>query len=583
MTNDTPLRRKLAAILAADVVGYSKKMGESEARTLRNLKLCRAITDKSIHDHHGRIFHTAGDSVIAEFASPLDAVNAAIEFQRALQKRNASCDPADQLELRVGVNLGDIIVEGENLYGEGINIAARIESIAVPGGICVAQSVFSVVRKNINGIEFTSRGLQTLKNIDEPVEVFDLRDGQSASSVIEPSSGPSTGAAASPNPKPVVLIEPIRALGGDERIAVFATGLLDGIVSSLMRSSAFLVVKQSANKQAEPPMQAGVQGQIRFKVTGSIQAVGSKLRIFVNLENAISGAQIWSNRFDKTSDDIFELQDEIVQKVNLDIRHKIKEANFQCLEAMPNSALSVAELLDKAAGLFVRDGKRSVLKAEPCIELALEREPRNSMAMSMKAHCIDWIFDKSPYPVEGAAAQAHLHLIDSAIQLDARNYYALSLRAEQQFHCGAFKECIRTADVALRIFPDFDQAKSIRALADFHITGDVRPLESSAKRVRYFFLHDAVLAWFAADLGERAVEDAELVFERMAGFAFSEVCALVVMCEYRTGGLHQAKVASLLSRYPDLNYENCRKPLFGNPKAAERFSAGLQNLLSSRA
>lgn len=580
MPTDAPLRRKLAAILAADVVGYSMKMGESEERTLRNLKLARAITDKSIEDHHGRIFHTAGDSVIAEFASPMDAVNAAIEFQSALGHRNASSSSDDQFQLRVGVHLGDLIVEGDNLFGEGVNIAARIEALAMPGGICVSQSVFAVVRKNLSHTEFVSRGLQTLKNIADPVEIFDIQDGQAA---IDPTGPvPTAQKTVAKTPKPIVLVEPIQTLGGDVSIIAFATGLLEGIVSSLMRSSAFLVVKQAAHMPKESIAKPSVPRQIRYRVTGSIQTLAAKLRIFINLEDAETGTQIWSKRFDKSADDLFELQDEIVQKVNLDIRHKIKEANFQHLEVMPNSALSVAELLDKAAGLFVRDGKQSVLKAEPCIDLALEREPQNSMAMSMKAHCVDWNFDKSPYPVEEAEAQVHLNLIDSAIQIDARNYYALALKAEQQFHCGAFKECIRTAELALRIFPDFDQAKSIRTLADFHISGDIEPLESTAQRIRYFFLHDAVLAWFAADRGERALDDAELVFERMAGFAFSEVCAAVVICEYRADGWSHPKVASFLSKYPELNDENCRKPVFGNPQAAVRFSAGLKKLLSSR-
>lgn len=577
MPTDLPLRRKLAAILAADVVGYSMKMGESEERTLRNLKLARSITDKSIENHHGRIFHTAGDSVIAEFASPMDAVSAAVEFQSALRDRNLSCSSDDQLQLRVGVHLGDLIVEGDNLFGEGVNIAARIEALALPGGICVSQSVYAVVRKNLSHTEFVSRGLQTLKNIADPVEIFDIQDGQAA--IGPPGPAPTAQRAVATTLKPVVLVEAIQTLGGDASITAFASGLLEGIVSSLMRSSAFLVVKQAPHTPKEPTAKTNVP---RFRVTGSIQALAGKLRIFINLEDAETGTQIWSKRFDKSADDLFELQDQIVQKVNLDIRHKIKEANFQRLEVMPNSALSVAELLDKAAGLFVRDGKQSVVKAEPCIDLALEREPQNSMAMSMKAHCVDWNFDKSPYPVELAAAQAHLHLIDSALQIDARNYYALALRAEQQFHCGAFKECIRTADMALRIFPDFDQAKSIRALADFHISGDIGPLESTAQRIRYFFLHDTVLAWFAADRGERAVEDAELVFERMAGFAFSEVCAAVAICEYRADGLNHPKVAGLLTRYPDLNYENCRMPVFGIPQAAERFSAGLKKLISSR-
>ena len=202
--------------------------------------------------NHGRIFHTAGDSVIAEFASPVDALVAAVEFQKLLRDRNASCDPIDQLEFRVGLNLGDVIIEEDNLYGEGINIAARIESIARPGGICVAKSVFSEVRKKLVGLEFISRGNQSLKNIDEPIEVFDVSDEPLPNSAPVQSAVPDKVSATSL--KPIVSVEPISTVGGDAGITVLAVGLHDGIVSSLSKSSAVLVVKQSSGPAHDAPL-----------------------------------------------------------------------------------------------------------------------------------------------------------------------------------------------------------------------------------------------------------------------------------------------------------------------------------------
>jgi TolB-like protein len=336
-----------------------------------------------------------------------------------------------------------------------------------------------------------SRGLQTLKNIAEPVEVFDIHDRLPAAGLLE--QAPAVQKLAAATLKPIVLVQSIQAVGGDASITTFATGLLDGIVSSLMRSSAFLVVKQGVHTSKEYPSRTGTGDQVRFRVTGSIHALATKLRIFINLEDADTGTQIWSKRFDKSTADLFELHDEIVQQVNLDIRHKIKEANFERLEALPDSTLSVPDLLDKAAGFFVRDGRHSVLKAEQCLSLALELEPKNSMAMSMKANCLDWKSALSPYPVDAASASEHLQLLESAILLDSRNYYALALKADLQFQCGAFKESIRTAELALKIFPDFDQAKATRSLSNFHLSGDTSYLESGRK-LRYFFLHDVALA-----------------------------------------------------------------------------------------
>ena len=173
MSDDKP-RRKMAVILASDMVGFSKAMGENEARTLKKLKESRSLIDKTIASHYGRIFNTAGDSVIAEFSSPVDAVTAAIEFQKLLKQRNAIQSVENQAQFRVGINLGDVIVQGRDLMGEGINIAARLESIGIPGGICISQNVYSEVRKKFDSVGFYARGPQSLKNIEDPVEVFDI-------------------------------------------------------------------------------------------------------------------------------------------------------------------------------------------------------------------------------------------------------------------------------------------------------------------------------------------------------------------------------------------------------------------------
>lgn len=173
MSDDKP-RRKMAVILASDMVGFSKAMGENEARTLKKLKESRSLIDKTIASHYGRIFNTAGDSVIAEFSSPVDAVTAAIEFQKLLKQRNAIQSVENQAHFRVGINLGDVIIQGHDLMGEGINIASRLESIGIPGGICISQNVYSEVRKKFDSVGFYARGPQSLKNIEDPVEVFDI-------------------------------------------------------------------------------------------------------------------------------------------------------------------------------------------------------------------------------------------------------------------------------------------------------------------------------------------------------------------------------------------------------------------------
>ena len=170
MSENKP-RRKLAAILAADVVGFSKMMGENEDRTLKNLKACRTITDESITSNHGRVFGSAGDSIIAEFASPVDAVVAATEFQRSLKQRNEEVEEENKMMFRVGLNLGDVIVEGDNLYGDGVNVAARLEALAEPGGISLSGKFHDEVCRKLD-MNFVSTGEQEMKNIHNPVLTY---------------------------------------------------------------------------------------------------------------------------------------------------------------------------------------------------------------------------------------------------------------------------------------------------------------------------------------------------------------------------------------------------------------------------
>lgn len=579
MTSSVPSRRKLAAILAADVVGYSKKMGESEERTLRNLKVCRAITDESIVNNHGRIFHTAGDSVIAEFASPVDAVVAAVEFQQILRDRNAACHVDDQLEFRVGLNLGDVIVEGDNLYGEGINIAARLESIASPGGICVSQNVFSEVRKKLNGIGFSARGLQTLKNIDDPIEVFDI----SGNNQFADTSGHSNSAAntTSTDRRSVVIVLPIKTTGGDEMTAALAAGLYDGIASSLMASPSISVVKMSATSGKDTVASTDAKQPLRFYVTGSIQAAGHKLRIFIALENIDTSAQIWTKRFDKTSDDIFEIQDEIIQGINMEIRYVIKKANFERLESIANEVLSVPELLEKAAGFFIRDEFKGLNNARSCLSLALEIEPQNSMVMGMLANDNLLKWHSSPYPIDDEEFSSNMKTIDLALQIDPRNYHGLCAKTLSQCQVGDFKESVRTANMGLKIFPNHDITLVTKAYANFNFSGNtdfVVELEKLQSRWGLIYL---LLAYFSADMKDEAIEQAELVFEEFVEIAWSDLCASAVICYYLEDPRNHSKIKRFLSKYPNLNIQNCRKPIFGNPKSAERFEVGLQKLFSS--
>ena len=320
-------RRKLAAILAADVVGFSKKMGENEDRTLHNLKACRAITDESIETYHGRVFGSAGDSVIAEFASPVDAIVAAVEFQRNLRDRNNEVAPEDQMQFRVGLNLGDVIVEGDNLYGDGVNVAARLEPLAEPGGICVSGKFHDEVRRKLD-LGFVSSGPQEMKNIEEPVHTF-MVEIDSSSKVLEAFAVP---APAEPTPQaapeppataeakvPAIAVLPFTNMGGDPEQEYFADGITEDIITNLSLWRTFPVISRNSSftfrGKSHNLKQVAQELGARYIVEGSVRKGGNRVRITAQLIDAEEDHHLWSEKWDRTLEDIFDVQDEVSEAI----------------------------------------------------------------------------------------------------------------------------------------------------------------------------------------------------------------------------------------------------------------------------
>ena len=319
-------RRKLAAILAADVVGFSKMMGENEDRTLKNLKICRAITDESIETYHGRVFGSAGDSLIAEFASPVDSIVAAVEFQKNLRDRNNEVAPEDQMQFRVGLNLGDVIVEGDNLYGDGVNVAARLENFAEAGGICVSGKFHDEVRRKLD-LSFISSGPQEMKNIEEPIHTFMVEIG-SSSKVLEDFT---VQAPAEPTPQtapapatteakvPAIAVLPFKNMSGDPDQEYFADGISEDIITNLSLWRTFPVISRNSSfayrGQSHNFKQVSQELGARYIVEGSVRKGGNRVRITAQLIDTDEDHHLWSERWDRILEDIFDVQDEVSEAI----------------------------------------------------------------------------------------------------------------------------------------------------------------------------------------------------------------------------------------------------------------------------
>ena len=385
-------RRKLAAILAADVVGFSKKMGENEDRTLRNLKACRTLTDESIEAHHGRVFGSAGDSVIAEFASPVDAIVAAVEFQRNLRDRNLKITPEDQMEFRVGLNLGDVIVEGDNLYGDGVNVAARLEPLAEPGGICVSGKFHDEVRRKLD-LGFVSKGTQEMKNIEEPVQTFNVLLGHETEEVSQISSSAPSAAPTvrqpSVNEKPRLIVLPFNNLSNVEDNDFLVDGIVEDLITEFSRINSIEVISRNTafslkGKEIENTKIAAEFG-IDFIATGSIRSSGNRIRISVDLTDPAIGSSIWSERYDGTMDDVFEVQDEIVRKVIVALVGKLEMAGLERAKRKPTENLTSYEYLLRGRDFHHKFSKEGVLSAIEMLDKSIEADPNNAQAYAWRA------------------------------------------------------------------------------------------------------------------------------------------------------------------------------------------------------
>ncbi len=310
----TRVERRLAAILAADVAGYSRLMGIDEVGTARSLREHRVVSDALIARHGGRIVKTTGDGLLLEFASVVDAVECAVAVQAIMAERNSDVPPDRRMLFRIGINLGDILIEGDDILGDGVNVAARLEGIAEPGGICLSRAAYDQVREKV-ALEFADLGDQSLKNIARPVRAYSvILDGSVADKQISRAMVSMRSA-----PRLSILVLPFANIGSDPEQDYFADGVTESLITDLSRiSGSFVIARNTAftfKGKAIDVKQVGRELNVRYILEGSVQRSGNRLRVNVQLINAEAGNHLWAERFDKAVADLFDMQDEIVSRL----------------------------------------------------------------------------------------------------------------------------------------------------------------------------------------------------------------------------------------------------------------------------
>jgi TolB-like protein/class 3 adenylate cyclase len=398
--------RRLAAILAADVAGYSRLMGADEEGTHERLKaLRRELLDPKIAEHHGRIVKTTGDGMLVEFASVVDAVRCAVAVQQAMPERNTNVGANSRIELRIGINLGDVIVEGDDLYGDGVNIAARIEALADAGGVFVSNTVHDQVRDRLPFV-FEDLGEQQVKNIARPVRVY--RVGPQGPHPNPPPQaagdgsglGARVGAAEPPAlalpDKPSIAVLPFANMSGDPEQEYFADGMVEEIITALSRIRWLFVIARNSTftykGRAVDVKEVGRELGVRYVLEGSVRKAGGRVRITGQLIDALSGTHLWADRFDGSLEDVFELQDRVALSVAGVIEPALQAAEMRRSAARPTIDLSAYDLYLRALAAFFPITKERVFEALGLLEQAI-------------------VIDRNYGPALSWAAVCHLHLV----------------------------------------------------------------------------------------------------------------------------------------------------------------------------
>jgi len=390
------VERRLAAILAADVAGYSRLMERDEVGTLARLRnLRRDLIDPKIAEHKGRIVKTTGDGILIEFPSVVEAVACAVAMQRGMAARNDATAEAECIQFRVGINSGDVIVEDGDIHGGGVNIAARLEGIAEPGGICISAIVYDQVQGRLE-CTFEDIGERSLKNIVRPVRVYRIRpEGPRPSP--PPRAGEGTGAQVGAEPalalpdKPSIAVLPFQNMSADPEQEYFADGMVEEIITALSRIRWLFVIARNSTftykGQAIDIKRVGRELGVRYVLEGSVRKGGGRVRITAQLIEAETGAHLWADRFDGSLEDVFELQEQVATGVAGVIEPTLQAAESARSASRPTSDLSAYDAYLRAYAMYSGSHQRQFRQALALLEEAIARDPQYGPALGFAALC----------------------------------------------------------------------------------------------------------------------------------------------------------------------------------------------------
>ena len=581
------VQRRLAAIFAADMVGYSRLMEEDEEGTIARQKAHRKeLIDPKIAEHDGRIVKTTGDGLLVEFASIVDAVRCALEVQRGMAEREAGVPEERRIRYRVGVNIGDIVIDGDDILGDGVNIAARLEGLAQPGGICIARSAHDQVRDKLE-IAFEDLGEIAVKNISRPVQVFRvLLDGDPS-----PKAGGGTLSGLAPSDKPSIAVLAFENMSADPEQEYFADGIAEDIITALSKFREFIVIARNSSftykGSAVDIKKVARELGVRYVLEGSVRKAGQRVRITGQLIDAETGSHVWAERYDRTLEDIFAVQDEITQSIIGAIAPGIVSAEVQRAQRKEPAQLDAWGCVMRARAHIMRFTKENISEAKHLLTRAVELDPGSATALGELAlvHHFEGAYGWSGSPADSHALLGEL--ARKAVALDDTDAAAHTTLAIFELFSGRHDDAARRLQRAIGFNPNLVYARGYLGLTHA-FSGDrdaTTPCIEMAIRLSpndpMLVLWHTISAWAAlgAELYDEAIEFANKALTVNSGFADSHGVLAASLGHADRLAEAEATLAEYLLRLqvPDLTVNDPRliRP-FKLPADQARFLEGLR-------
>jgi adenylate cyclase len=582
--------RRLAAILAADIAGYSALMGADEARTVRDLKGHQAVVLPMVADFHGRIIDTAGDGILAEFASVVNAVECAISIQRAMGERNAGVEPEKRMQFRIGVNLGDVIYDEHRIFGDGINIAARLEGIAEPGGICVSNKVHEEIRGKFD-FDFRDLGEQKLKNIALPVRAYAIRLNGAAARDGRLDGAPSiTPAAAPADDKPSIAVLPFTNMSGDPEQEYFSDGITEDIITDLSKIAGLTVIARNSSftykGRSVDVRSVGRELAVKSVLEGSIRRAGQRVRITAQLIDAATGGHVWADRYDRDLTDIFEVQDDVTRRIVEALKITLSPAEKELLDTddEPENIDAYDCFLRGREFMLAKDKNRETFEqAVSYFNKALEIDPNYSQAYACLA--FGYMFDyqnRWTSDPDSSLPRAHEY-VQQALAKDPKEPLAHCVASL----CASYEKDLDRAkteiDIAISLNPNLALAHNIRGTLRSYSGEPLLAIPEIEHAMRLDpalspqFLHFLGLAYLLAGKYETA---AALLRQRILAVTNTDFSrALLASALGHLGELDEAKRVwgELKAINPNYTfYEHVGRQPFKRQEDVERIADGLR-------